>query len=343
MIPSRNFFSPVLALLLLLTVGSTLSVLAQTTPANDSALTLLQEGRRMNFSHRYPEAVELCRRSLELMPHNAEAIYELAWAYFEMGEFITSTEIASEGTLYPTNLIEEIYALINDSYIRSITLAIFEQQLDQRTDEEVGQFIRNSLADTMGEGPNSLYQLGFTYYDRRDTAKALTAYTHCLSAEPSYWGAHRAIGLINDVRGRDREAALAYAFIVAGAEEYPYTVRVAAMLQNALESIDGMSDSIVIAVTDDHPRLARRLSSLASLTAPTDSLTAALYIPWLREALEKGFIPLLAYEIVRKGGGTTDQEWEKKNADRLAAYRLWADEQIGRVRPTDAVIVGGNR
>lgn len=293
----------------------TVDAMAQPSNVADSADALLDEGRKSFYHHRYDEALDLYHRAQALAPHNVEVICETAWALFQMGRYAESAEAAREGTLYQNTQIEELYALVNESYKRTITIPLNTEEMNQRPKEELASFIDFALQAE--EGAELLYGLAYTFLDRRDSADALRLFELALSLQPDLYNAHLSIGLIYDNQGRYYEAALTYARLLSMAEDYAFASRTTVLLDNAWRRTEG---DTVLATTaaDVRPATPERLSRLLLEPASRDSVAERLYRRWLQEAADSGFIASVACRIAR-----IDCEPDE-------AYRQWSMSYLMR-------------
>jgi tetratricopeptide (TPR) repeat protein len=296
---------------------------AQTPAAIDSADALVAAGREFFYSHRYVEAFDRFHQAQIISPHDPEIIYESAWALFQMGRYTESAETANEAPFYQTTLLEETYSLISEAYKRSIGIAIYEHELSQRSLDEVATFIEFALQSV--EGVDRLYKLGFTFLDRADSARALMLFEIALTLQPDLDPAHQAIGLIYDQQGRYRDAALAYTRLLSLATDYPFASRMAIMLDNALRRMEG-DTTIATTSAAVRPLTPERLSRLLDMPTPVDSVAERLYLRWLQEADEQGFLPTIACDIAR----ITNQQKEPADCESNQAYRLWAELYLVR-------------
>lgn len=278
---------------------------------------LLADGRLHLFRNRPDAALSLFTCVLQRDPHNVQALYESAWAYFDMMEFTESLESATEATLYESTMFDQLYALISANYYYDMIVAVYEIQLEERSQEEIAMY--KQLSFEAPDGVDRFFKLGVGYRVRGESDSAVVALLNALKLDPAYGNAHLEVAGVLERTARPAEAGLAYARALALGVETPFADRIVARLENCLHRFDG-SDSAVAT----HPResvswIAERLSRLGRL--PDDgSELRGYYGPWMWELESAGHLTALAERIYTSYGNrpiSTEFEVDQE------ALRIW--------------------
>lgn len=287
--------------------------------------SLIEEGRRLYFQGRYADAVERYRQGLAIAPQNVTALYELAWAYFELAEYPQSLEAATGATFTTSREMDRIYGLISLNYHYTMTVATYEVELNERTQDEVARFRENALA--VMDGDEQLFKLGLTYMVRNDYENAVSAYNDALRLRPDYAGAHWDMGKSFDILGNHALAAMAYAQAVVSGPEGVFADRILTMLENSLIRFGGDTTTVHTTPQGSPAMLAEDLKRIVmkieSRTA-SDSIGIGRYLPWYRRMIDDGHLETFARYVYHIAGDAKAGQWIEANRNRLNSYLEWS-------------------
>lgn len=290
-----------------------------------TAAHLIEEGRRFYFRGLYPEAIARYHKALERAPQNATALYELAWAYFDIGEHTKSLEAATEASLHAPALIEKIYALISRNYYFTMNAATYEVELNERKAEDVLHF--RKMARTAQDGDERLFKLGLTYTTRNQLAPAITAYVEALQVRPDYADVHWELGRCFEHQEKFSLAAMAYVHALLNAPENVFADRVLTMLENSAPRLIGDTGAVYTTPLGSPETLVHTLQQLVArpdAASIADTLSCNHYLPWFKNMLDSSYQEVVANYIYQAVDNQKARTWIQSNGDQLHRFLEWS-------------------
>ncbi len=287
--------------------------------------SLIEQGQQQYFSHHYREAVALYKQALAISAQNPQALYELAWAYFDLAEYPHSLEAATEATLYPSILMDELYALIGANYYYTMTVAVYESELDGRTDEEVRVF--KQRAQQAEDGSLRLFKLGLTYMTSGEVKKAIATYIESLQLNPDYPEAHLELAKALDYEGHYEIAALAYSYGLFLNPTMPFASRILVRMENCLAKANlpkkPFSPHIV---PEGTPKgLATTLPAIIDRIAQQNNPAVQYYLPWFKELADSSYLESFGNYLYQGQDKAAYAQWQGKEATKLQVLLDWAN------------------
>lgn len=285
---------------------------------------LIEQGQQQYFSHHYSEAVAIYKKALAISAQNPQALYELAWAYFDLAEYPKSLEAATEATLYPSSLMDELYGLIGANYYYTMTVAVYEIELEGRTDEEVMVF--KQRAQQADDGSLRLFKLGLTYTTSGEIEKAVVAYIQSLQLNPDYPEAHLELAKALDYEGHYEIAALAYSYGLFLNPTTPFASRILVRMENCLVKADLQKETFAprIIPEDTPTKFATTLPTIIKRITQQNNPAARYYLPWFQKLADSSYLELFGAYLYQSQDEAAYTQRQVKEQARLQELLDWA-------------------
>ena len=289
----------------------------------DSVTNLIDQGRHFYYSHNYAQALPLHKQALAMKPNSVEALLELGWTLFDMGEYLGSLEATNEGTYYPSNLTENLYALISLNYYFNLGLATNDFEFSRRTEEEIEQY--KEYSRKRPDGHDRFLRLGITYISHGDTANGFESIYQSIRLRPDFPQAHLMLAKLYDRSNMKKEAAMAYALSLFHHNRVPYARRSITLLENTLFGNGGPDayESPSIQPSGKITAFSEALSHVIESYSSEHKQAMNYYVPWFRGIRGNDlFEPFVRY-IYTGANVPANESWlaENRNSiDSLLSY-----------------------
>ena len=288
----------------------------------DTTKSRFEAGRHHYYRGEYAFAIEDFTGIPKESSDYPKSLYELAWAYYEIGDYLQSINILSEATYYADGEGEEIQGLIAQNYTYNLPIAEFDYNLNIRTPEEVSFFIHQGEVD---EDPERLFRLGLAYKRRGEFKSAFPPLIIALSIRSDYHEIQETLGRLYLEEGRYPEALFC---LVRDLDIRPRGFGVDRELNRlgALLSLVQGKESPFPPSPPPVGELIDGLKELLEKSGSLDSVVQAYHFPWLSEIAAMNNLDCLAHQVLQSADPVSTGEWMEENAERMKAYLAW-DQQ----------------
>ncbi|MGE3802812.1 MAG: tetratricopeptide repeat protein, partial [Candidatus Kapaibacterium sp.] len=295
----------------------------------DSTLSPMEAGKRHFYRGEYLQAIEDYNKIPNTDPTYGDVLYELAWAQYELGDYLQSISLLSDALYYSGDSTDHIQTLLAQNYTYNLPMADFAYELSVRTEEDIAEFIRRSEQE---EDSERLYRLGTAFKIRGDSERAGQVLSTAISVRSDYWNLHEALGKLFLERGQFHEAAFCFVRALDVSPTKFGADRNMIRLENSLlasQEPSGLPLSSITTTSHLSPeKLRDGLSRLLVGTEKLDSTVQAYYVPWLRQIVQSKYLDCLVYHTRLSVDPKSSKDWISLHEDQMKSYLAMSSDRV---------------
>lgn len=314
---------------------------------------LIQEGIALHDQGRYDDAIARFQKVLDASPDNIEAIYEMAFSYFQKQDFAKSLELARRGAEYKSDLLLSFYYTMGNA-------------LDQLGQPQRAVDAYKAGLAFEGAAPAVAmlhFNLGVTYMTSLSSPEeAKAAFKLAARLNPNHPATHLLLGQLFQSNGYNTPAFFALARFLTLEPASNRSGPAFALLRKVLgasvvESPDGKVSirvdpssrkdegdftqfDLFLAfskVQEAHDLQTGRapmeafvtqIDSLFTMLQKPDALgtgfTGTYYGPYFAELKKRGYVEPFVYLVSQRGGLPGVREWLDAHRGEIQAFQEWS-------------------
>lgn len=327
------------------------------TEATAAQKQIIREGIKLHDKGQYDEAIKKYEQVLKENPDNDEALYEMAFSYYNKKDYSKASELAYKLVQYKSQTGLLGYGMIanvlDDQGKSKEAIEIYRKAIKQLEDD----------AGYKSHVSKLYYNVGVTYTKQKQYAEAREALKKSVEYDfqypspnyllavifdgtkykvPALLAASRLISLETDTQ-RAKQSATIFTNILAGAKKDEKTGNINIFIDlNAPkdEGDFGMYDLLLGTLTTVKDEKDKNKSEVEIFAEAVDTMIAILsedkklpstfvgknYIPFMVEMNKKGFSKTFAYLVLQQNGNKDAEKWLANNEQQKVDFMDWAKD-----------------